>query len=61
MTTGAWIAFWIIMGILIFSVAFCMFTDLYKGGKYRSVGINRIGKTILGHKPGELRDKDQLD
>lgn len=54
-----WTVFWIITGILVFSVIFCMFTDLYKGGKYRSVGIDHIGKTILGHKPGE--QKDQLD
>lgn len=51
MTTGAWIAFWIITGVLVLVVLFCLFTDLYKGGKYGSIGINRIGKFILGQKP----------
>lgn len=58
MTTGAWIAFWIITGVLVLVVLFCLFTDLYKGGKYRSVGIDRIGKIILGHKPGEQKQED---
>jgi len=58
MTTGAWIAFWIITGILIFAVAFCTFTDIYKSGKYRSIGINRIGKFILNHK---LEEKNKTE
>ena len=57
MTTGAWIAFWIITGILIFAVAFCTFTDIYKSGKYRSIGINRIGKFISEHK---LEKEDKI-